>query len=416
MLAYLEIVGGDGIPHPTHPMLLLCLHPIGGGSDIALGDRIGEDTLFLLRIVQTCRGADMQILVRLNIQKGVAEKAPIGVAIVLVAVKTGNGVLTVGVAADRACVVARGGIDRQRGIELQSVLQDTAWGLHLARTVECEIFANRDTVVQERVVGIGTSRETVKIGMLDDAEILVVVDREITLAVLAALTDGEVVLLHDTRAGDLVEPIGVSGRGSAGIVKVLAHREAVENRGSGCVVRPVVGVAQTIGIRVEAIVDIRLPQALTELLGVEHRHTVDIAGDGDTGIKIDLDTTLLAFLGGNDNDTICGTRTIDAGGRSVLEHLNGLDVVAVEFVHAALGGDTIDDIERVVVVERTDTTDAHGGRTGRRAVGGDIQTRHLALHGLHGVVLVLLFEVAHTDDTDRSCKVGLALGGVTGDD
>ena len=83
-------------------------------------------------------------------------------------------------------------------------------------------------------------------------------------------------------------------------------------------------------------------------------------------------------------------------------------------MHAAFGGHTVDNIERVVVVERTNTANTHSGTTGRRAIGRDVHTRNLALHGFHRVILVLLLQVAHAHHAHRTRQVCLALCGIAG--
>ena len=82
-------------------------------------------------------------------------------------------------------------------------------------------------------------------------------------------------------------------------------------------------------------------------------------------------------------------------------------------MHAGFGRHAVDDIQRVVVVERTDTADTYRSGTRRTTVGGDVHTRHLALQRLHRVVLLLLLQIGSGDGGDGTRQVGLALGGIT---
>ena len=84
-------------------------------------------------------------------------------------------------------------------------------------------------------------------------------------------------------------------------------------------------------------------------------------------------------------------------------------------MHAGLGWYTVDDVQRVVVVQGADTADADRRCTGRRTVGRDVHARDTSLEGFHGVVLVLLGQVFRIHGGDGAGEVGLALDGVTGD-
>ena len=86
MFAHLEIVGGNGIPHPFRPMFLLSFHTVDGVGYGALSNGILEDALLLLGIVETEGCLDIEVLERIDVQIGIAKHAPVGVAVVAVAV------------------------------------------------------------------------------------------------------------------------------------------------------------------------------------------------------------------------------------------------------------------------------------------------------------------------------------------
>ena len=142
-------------------------------------------------------------------------------------------------------------------------------------------------------------------------------------------------------------------------------------------------------------------------------HTVNVRLHSHRRIEVNAYLTLSTFLGGDDDNTIGSTATIDTCGCRILEHLDGLDVVRVQLVHTRLGRHTVDDIQRVVVVERTHTTYSHRGSTRGSTVGCDVHARHLALQGFHRVVLLLFLQVFGTDSTNGTRQVRLALSGIT---
>ena len=180
-----------------------------------------------------------------------------------------------------------------------------------------------------------------------------------------------------------------------------------------CVVAPVVVVAQVVVVGVQSVVHIGLPEGTSPLAGIHRLNLVGIERGGHRGVEVDLHLAVLALLGGDDDHTVGSTRTVDRGRGGILQHLDALDVVTVQLVHAGLGGHTVDDVQRVVVVQRTDTTDAYRGSTRQVTVGRDVHARHTTLQGLHRVVLVLLGQLADADYRDGTRQVGLALGGIT---
>ena len=122
MLAHLEVIGGDQVPHPLGPVLLLSLHGIGRVGHRTLCNGIGEDTLLFLGIVKTEGGLDIKILDWVDVHIDISEGTPIGIAVVAVAIQSCDRILTVGIATYRTGVFAIGSIDRERGVKLQHVL------------------------------------------------------------------------------------------------------------------------------------------------------------------------------------------------------------------------------------------------------------------------------------------------------
>ena len=146
VLACLEAVAGHGVPHPLCPVLLLGLDGIGGVGHGAFGDRIGEDALLFLSVVEAEGALDVEVLEWIDVDERIAEHAPVCVAIVGIARQACQRVLAVGIAADRTCEAAIGGIYGERGIELKDVLEESARSLHLAGAVDGEVLAHGDDV------------------------------------------------------------------------------------------------------------------------------------------------------------------------------------------------------------------------------------------------------------------------------
>ena len=95
-----------------------------------------------------------------------------------------------------------------------------------------------------------------------------------------------------------------------------------------------VGVLLTQGFHGSVVAVITLVQIAHELAELVTIHDVDrlllhahshVTIIGNTGAL-----TATAFLGGDDDDTIATTATIDSGGRSVLQHVEALDVLGVD--------------------------------------------------------------------------------------
>ena len=81
-------------------------------------------------------------------------------------------------------------------------------------------------------------------------------------------------------------------------------------------------------------------------------------------------------------------------------------------MHTCFGRYTVNDVKRVVVVERADTAYAYCSRTRRRTVCRNVHTRNTSLQSLHRVVFVLFGNLVNAHYRDSTCQVGFALCGV----
>ena len=138
--------------------------------------------------------------------------------------------------------------------------------------------------------------------------LVVVVETNIISIVRATTTEVHVVVLTDTRLEDLLEPVGV------GVV-----HEMIVSIGAQAV------AARSGHTRVLA----SHSEILAVLVGVHH--VVDALRKlVDTEIALITHAQRLVFLtalGRDDHHTVSGTRTVDGACRSILQHLDGLNVI-----------------------------------------------------------------------------------------
>ena len=200
---------------------------------------------------------------------------------------------------------------------------------------------------------VGTQREALVVVVDDVAELVVEVAGEVVLDVLGAALDPDVVGIDVAVAEDLAHPV-IRGSGSD-----LRIGEALDP-------------AAVVGIRA---VDTHLVVDEVEFLGPDvHLLHILLAGElgeirivhdpgvgsviGDTGLA------LLAFLGGDEHDTVGCRDTVDGSG-SVLQDLDGLDIIRVEAGQAGA----------------VDGAREHGGR----AAGGAFEGTGRHDHAVHDV-------------------------------
>ena len=86
---------------------------------------------------------------------------------------------------------------------------------------------------------------------------------------------------------------------------------------------------------------------------------------------------LLTTLGRDDHHTVSSTRTVDSTCRSILQHLDGLDIVWREVADRGSHGHTVDHIQRSGTAETTNTTDTNHWVGAGLTVRGDLYTSHL---------------------------------------
>ena len=292
-------------------MLLLRLHGIGVVGDIAFGNRIGKDALLLLGVVYAESGAQIESFERIEVEVRISEHPPIGIAVVRIPFEPRHSIFPVGIPANRAGIFSVLFIDRKRRIELQHILEKTAGGLDLGCAVDRKVFADRKNFPDKIVFGIHPRREPLEIRGLDDAEILVISEGEIGTALLGTVADGKIVVLRNACTGSLVEPVGVGSRSCAGTVEVFRHGDPVQHRIAVGIVAPVITVAQSVGVRVLAVIHVCLPHYLPVLFGIEYLHLVGVHGCRNGGVEVYVEPAALPFLRGNDYYAVGRTGTVD---------------------------------------------------------------------------------------------------------
>ena len=140
--------------------------------------------------------------------------------------------------------------------------------------------------------------------------------------------------------------------------------------------------------------------------------------DGVTSVVEDLSVTLLARLGGDDDDAVTGLGAVNGGRGGVLEDFDALDILRV---HRAQAGDlqTVDDVQRIagVIGVRRDTADTDGtDGTGISGGGDDLDTGRLARESGGDIVDGAVFQRLAPDGSDGAGDVALLLDAVADDD
>ena len=128
------------------------------------------------------------------------------------------------------------------------------------------------------------------------------------------------------------------------------------------------GVGKIVGVGVGSLhagVGVPLVHHHGVLRSVEEVALAPLALPSVREVVVDPHLALRAALGGDQHHAVGRTRTVDCARGGVLEHLDTLDVARVYVVEAALDGHSVDDVERVGVVDGADTAHADFRRRSR---------------------------------------------------
>ena len=246
--------------------------------------------------------------------------------------------------------------------------------------------------VEDGIRGVRAEGETVVVApaevTADDTVLRVVSSREVVLHGIAGATDADIVVHH--------------------------RRVVVEHE-----VLPVGARAILVGggvARCTAGVDQSLIHHRGILRSVENVALLPFALPAIREVVVDAGLTELTALGGDEHHTVGSTRTVDGARGSILQHLHALNVGGVDHVKAALNRHTVDDIQRVGVVDGSHTTDADaGGGTRLTTCRGHRDTGSQTLQGVVETQRGSLLQVLSIDLGDRRCHDALLLNTVTHD-
>ena len=216
VFANFQIVGSDGIPHPFRPVFLLGFYGILIICHITFGDRVGEDALWFLCIIQSEGRAYIESFEGIEVDVSITKHTPVSIAIIRVTIQSCHRVFAVRVSTYRTGIFSIDIINRQWGIELQYILQESAWCLYFRSTVQGEMFSYGQEFANQVVIRVHTGRETFEVAVLDDAYILIVTQGEERRTLFWTVAYWYIVLLDNTCTGGFVKPVSIGSRHSIG--------------------------------------------------------------------------------------------------------------------------------------------------------------------------------------------------------
>ena len=150
------------------------------------------------------------------------------------------------------------------------------------------------------------------------------------------------------------------------------------------------------------------------LLGIQRRLCIRYGLGLCKAIVADADLALLASLGGHKDNAIGATTTVNSGGRSILQHIDALDLRSGNVVDVA-NGKAIDYEERVVrLSDRTATTHTNRLCSARATIfRNDVHTGQPALQGFSHIGYWGLLHVVTFDRCYSARQVTTSDGTIT---
>ena len=143
----------------------------------------------------------------------------------------------------------------------------------------------------------------------------------------------------------------------------------------------------------------------------------DRRGHAARDIQGDLPVSRPSPLRFDEDDAVVGARTVNRRRRRVLQHLHRGDVVRVQEVEVrVLNGRSVDDVQRIVVLERADAADPHRGAGAGRPAVVDGHTGHAAIQPLQHARPRLPLETRRVHGRRRGREVAPQLLLVAGHD
>ena len=165
--------------------------------------------------------------------------------------------------------------------------------------VVAHVEVNLQAIVEGSLVDVHTAVVALQSGVLDDTVLVGIAQRSTITGALRTVHQRYVVALREAYAHQFVLPVGVG----ATILK-----------------------GDLVG-GIEGLVDVA--EGTTIFVSVQHVEFLGIEAPTQVQAVVELLHALLALLGGDDDDAVGTTRTVDGGGRSVLQYVDALDILGV---------------------------------------------------------------------------------------
>ena len=282
-------------------------------------------------------------------------------------------------------VVRVGGNQRVGGKHVEDIVPVVVAGADTALSGlgEGDVLTYADDVqvslAPQHVVGVETGGDTGIVGsdgFAEDTFLVGVAHTHGELGILGTAHDvNGVVLVGSVHVADEIQPVGAL----EGTVLDAVVKGGIQDAG------PVNG-----GL---AHVEVHLVLDVHVLLGIqEFGHLLDVLYTIETVVS-DRHIAGLALLGGNEDNTVGTTGTVNGAGCGVLEDVDALDVGGVQGADAA-AGHAVDDVEGFIGTDGTHTADVHiVTRAGLAGFAHDAHTGGGGLHGAQGVGGVQFGEV-----------------------
>ena len=175
MFAYLQFVGGNGVPHPFGEVFLFHFHCVFVAVQKAGVVREREVALVFLCVVQAEGGTDIESFQGVQVDVCVTEDTPVGIAVVAVVVDYTRYVLAVGHGAVGAAPVSS--VYRAHGNHRKGnhcVAHYITWGLHFGGTVEGEVFTDGQEITYYFIIAVDTGGDAVEVGVLYQTVVLII--------------------------------------------------------------------------------------------------------------------------------------------------------------------------------------------------------------------------------------------------
>ena len=245
-----------------------------------------------------------------------------------------------------------------------------------------------------RIVHTGSITLKVRTSALESTLLLEIVKTNIIGIINTTTAQVHTMVLADTGLEGLTQPVGI-GAVLEMIVTVRTLGITTGNGDTGILSSDAKITAVLLCI--SQVIDILLNLINTEVTLIVHLQLL----------------LLLTTLSRDNHHTISCTGTVDSTCRSILQHLDGLDIVWREVANRGTHGHTVDHIQRSGATETTDTTDTNQWVGTGLTVRGNLHTGDLTFQhrGDIGVRHTLQFVGIH--DRHRTRQVGFLLNTIT---